>query len=618
MACGGGGNGSDSGSSTTGAPVITTSPSGTTVLAGSVASFTVVASGAPAPTFQWERSSDGTTWTSIGGATAATYSFTAQAGDDQAQFRVKATNSAGSVTSTAATLRVNTAPTITTQPVPQVRTVGTSVTLTVAATARGTLSYQWRKDGNPISGATTDTYTKAGLTLADAGSYDVVLTSTLNGTTASQTSATAALQVVAAPVITSFTADPQWTTLGRSSTLTAVFSGGVGTVDRGIGSVASGQSKSTGPLGVPTTYTLTVVNAAGDSATATATVWGPSPFPSHRGYHSYALKADGTAWVWGAGYYDQLGNGWTRSSHTPTSMTGMSDVVAMASGWGQGFALKQDGTVWAWGLNGEGQLGDGTTIRRSTPVQATELTGVVALAGGDHHTLALKADGTVWACGYNAYGQLGDGTWTSRVHLVRAGDLTDVVAVAAGPNHSLALKRDGTVWAWGEYIGTSPVRVEGLTDVVAVAAGGAHNLALKRDGTVWAWGRNDEGQLGDGTTEPRTTLVQVADLTDVVAVTAGGAHSLALKQDGTVWAWGRNHEGQLGDGTTEQRTRPVSVSGLSNVVALGAGGYHSLALKQDGTVWAWGENRNGQLGNGTFGGIQTTPAPAGGLNLAWP
>ena len=44
--------------------------------------------------------------------------------------------------------------------------------------------------------------------------------------------------------------------------------------------------------------------------------------------------------------------------------------------------LKSDGTVWTVGSNYIGQLGDGTTTARSTPVQVSGLTGIVAVASG--------------------------------------------------------------------------------------------------------------------------------------------------------------------------------------------------------------------------------------------
>src|ERR1043166_4878736 len=53
---------------------------------------------------------------------------------------------------------------------------GDSMTLTVDAGGSAPLSYQWRKGGVPISGATGSSYTVASLTTGNSGSYDVVVT----------------------------------------------------------------------------------------------------------------------------------------------------------------------------------------------------------------------------------------------------------------------------------------------------------------------------------------------------------------------------------------------------------------------------------------------------------
>lgn len=80
--------------------------------------------------------------------------------------------------------RVNSATTlINNQPSSQSLYVGGTLTLTVTASGVN-LQYQWYKDGVVLSGATSATYTKSGLTTADAGTYTVVVTGT-NGTVTS-------------------------------------------------------------------------------------------------------------------------------------------------------------------------------------------------------------------------------------------------------------------------------------------------------------------------------------------------------------------------------------------------------------------------------------------------
>ena len=195
--------------------------------------------------------------------------------------------------------------------------------------------------------------------------------------------------------------------------------------------------------------------------------------------------------------------------------------------------------------------------------------------------------------------------------------------MAAGFYHTLALKLNGTVWAWGNnengQIGDGTtddsviaLPVAGLTGVVDTVAGDYFSLALLTDGTLRAWGQNDFGQLGDGTFENRAETVQVSGMTDVLMAAAGDAHGAALKADGTVWTWGGNRYGQLGDGTTNDSRTPLRVSGLTDVIAVAAGGGRTLALKFDGTVWAWGQNDFGQLGDGTTVN-RSTPVQVSGL-----
>jgi len=140
--------------------------------------------------------------------------------------------------------------------------------------------------------------------------------------------------------------------------------------------------------------------------------------------------------------------------------------------------------------------------------------------------------------------------------------------------------------------------VADLNDVVSIAAGDGHVLAVKVDGTLWAWGWNSDGQLGDGTTMNIPVPFMVKGIWKAMDAAAGMNHSVVLLTDGTVWAWGRNAFGQLGDGSIIDRNTPVEVREISHVIKIAAGAQHTVALKSDGTVWAWGRNLNGQLGDG--------------------
>jgi subtilase family serine protease len=89
------------------APTVTTSPLSRSLTVGQTASFTAAASGTPAPSIQWQISTDGgATFINIGGATSAIYSFTPTLADSGDLIRAVFTSVAGSVTTTAASLVV--------------------------------------------------------------------------------------------------------------------------------------------------------------------------------------------------------------------------------------------------------------------------------------------------------------------------------------------------------------------------------------------------------------------------------------------------------------------------------------------------------------------------------
>ncbi len=175
-------------------PTISTPPTAQTACVGGKVTFSVTAAGKAPLSYQWKK--DGT---AISGATNATYTIGSVAAGDAGSYTVVVTNAAGSITSAAAVLTVNVPPTITAQPAAQSACPGKSVLFSVTATGTPPFSYQWKKDGTTIAGATTAIYTIPAVTNADEGTYTVVVT---NGC-GSVTSTPAALSLGAAPTITS-------------------------------------------------------------------------------------------------------------------------------------------------------------------------------------------------------------------------------------------------------------------------------------------------------------------------------------------------------------------------------------------------------------------------------
>ena len=180
----------------------------------------------------------------------------------------------------------------------------------------------------------------------------------------------------------------------------------------------------------------------------------------------------------------------------------------------------------------------------------------------------------------------------------------EVSQITIGNYHSAAIKEDGSLWMWGRngygQLGdgttesrTSPAQI--LTGVKSVDMGDTRSAAVREDGSLWMWGRNDHGELGDGTTEDKSSPEQI--LTGVKSVVLGAYHSAAIKSDGSLWMWGRNDHGELGDGTTEDKSSPEQI--LTEVKSVILGNNRSAAIRTDGSLWMWGSNWCGQLGDGT-------------------
>jgi hypothetical protein len=124
--------------------------------------------GTPPFSYQWRRNG-----AAIGGATAATLQLANVQPAAAGTYSVLITNVAGSAVSSNVTLTVNGLPEITSQPRTQIALTGSSVTFAVTAIGGSNLSYQWRKNGAPIAGANSASYTLGAVAAADAGNFDV-------------------------------------------------------------------------------------------------------------------------------------------------------------------------------------------------------------------------------------------------------------------------------------------------------------------------------------------------------------------------------------------------------------------------------------------------------------
>ena len=258
-----------------------------------------------------------------------------------------------------------------------------------------------------------------------------------------------------------------------------------------------------------------------------------------------------------------------------------------------GVGAVKEFELWLWGDNEYGNLGLNApeTSRKSSPTQITGTKWENAFSSGNQskHSAVVKNDGTLWVWGRNDKGQLG---------------LNDLV------NYSSPTQVPGTTWA-----GPTATDSEGTT------------YATKSDGTMWAWGRNNNGNLGQGTSggpASRSSPVQIPGTTwptdlgsddGVIKLATGADNVFAIKTDNTLWSWGQNYTGQLGQNNATKCSSPKQVPGSWK--SIGNDGYCKFGVKTDGTAYYWGQSNDGYSGINLYEPQRSSPTQLHGGGTTW-
>jgi alpha-tubulin suppressor-like RCC1 family protein len=342
-------------------------------------------------------------------------------------------------------------------------------------------------------------------------------------------------------------------------------------------------------------------------------------------------------------------------STTPVPVTGLSHVTgtsvgSVAAGGALGptsvCAVLSGGTVECWG--GE----DGWLLTSpnggeplTTPTAISGISTVTAIAVGDDFACALLSGGAVECWGNNEYGQLGDGTTTFSMTPLAVSGISRATAISAGATFACAVLSGGAVECWGRNesrelgnpmttanYSSTPVAVSEISTATAVSAGAGNSYAqgaacaLLSGGTVECWGASGVGELGNGASDATSSTpmpVMVSGINSATAISVGDDFACALSSGGTVECWGGNAFGQLGNGTTTGpqtcsgtpcSPTPIAVAGLSGATAISAGLHAACAVVSGGSsIECWGADQYGQLGNGTTsftsGTTDTTNSP---------
>tara|TARA_R100001015_G_C4597836_1_gene152927 strand:- start:56 stop:1213 length:1158 start_codon:yes stop_codon:yes gene_type:complete len=274
----------------------------------------------------------------------------------------------------------------------------------------------------------------------------------------------------------------------------------------------------------------------------TDTDWAPTSDKFTSGaWTSLAIKQDGTLFSWGTNAGGQLGLNDIVNYSSPVQVGTSSDwntITVMkqgngASGSTQTYAIKTDGTLWVWGSSYYGLLGNSSNTSYSSP---TQLPGSwTMISGGKDHVGGVKTDGTLWTWGNGDNGMGGHNNTTSYSSPKQLPG-TDWKQFSAGQSISGAVKTNGTLWTWGRGGGlaqnvgypspySSPKQVGTDTTWDSVSLSSAQGLGFKTDGTLWVWGSGDRGNLGNNAVQSRSSPIQLPG-TWVQGVTQNGYGSM--------------------------------------------------------------------------------------------
>ncbi|XP_063244096.1 E3 ubiquitin-protein ligase HERC2 isoform X2 [Bacillus rossius redtenbacheri] len=277
------------------------------------------------------------------------------------------------------------------------------------------------------------------------------------------------------------------------------------------------------------------------------------------GKHCLALSAEGEVFSWGEGDDGKLGHSNRTSCERPRVIEALrgKEIIDIACGGAHSAAITVNREVYTWGKGRYGRLGHGDSEDQLKPKLVEELLGYrvmdIACGSGDAQTLCITDDDNVWSWGDGDYGKLGRGG------------------------------SDGC---------KIPMKIESLAGlgVIKVECGSQFSVALTRSGSVYTWGKGDYHRLGHGTDDHVRRPRKVAALQGkkIICIATGSLHCVACSDQGEVYTWGDNDEGQLGDGTTNAIQRPRLVVALQakKITHVACGSAHTLAWSTDKPVSA--------------------------------
>ncbi|MEK2688323.1 Ig-like domain-containing protein [Bdellovibrio sp. GT3] len=140
----------------------------------------------------------------------------------------------------------------------------------------------------------------------------------------------------------------------------------------------------------------------------------------------------------------------------------------------------------------------------------------------------------------------------------------------------------------------------------SISASTGNTCGILSDKSMKCWGRNQNGQVGDGTTTQRSSPTTVSGGITWAQVATSQSWACAISDAAAspasaLYCWGAANS--FGKSGVNSSTTPLLIDDTNTYQKVSLGNNHGCAIRTDGTLICWGFNSSGQVGDASTSSV---------------